>query len=144
VVGSITHCDGYRAVAVARADRLASIGIDAEPDAELPAGILDRVALPAEVSHLGTLPAGVHWDRLLFSAKESVYKAWFPLARRWLGFEDAALLFTPGPDPTRGTFTANLLVDDLPVLGGRPLRTLHGRYAVVGDLLGTAIALSAD
>jgi 4'-phosphopantetheinyl transferase EntD len=129
---------------VARADRLASIGIDAEPDAELPAGILDRVALPAEVSHLGTLPAGVHWDRLLFSAKESVYKAWFPLARRWLGFEDAALLFTPGPDPTRGTFTANLLVDDLPVLGGRPLRTLHGRYAVVGDLLGTAIALSAD
>jgi hypothetical protein len=26
----------------------------------------------------------VCWDRLLFSAKESVYKAWYPLARRWL------------------------------------------------------------
>ena len=31
----------------------------------------------------------VCWDRLLFSAKEAVYKAWFPLAGRWLGFEDA-------------------------------------------------------
>ena len=48
VVGSITHCDGYRAVAVARADQLASIGIDAEPHAELPAGILARIALPAD------------------------------------------------------------------------------------------------
>jgi 4'-phosphopantetheinyl transferase EntD len=144
VVGSITHCDGYRAVAVARADRLASIGIDAEPDAELPVGILDRVALPAEVSHLAMLPAGVHWDRLLFSAKESVYKTWFPLAQRWLGFEDAALLFAPGPDPRRGSFTADLLVDDLPMLAGRPLRTLHGRYAVIDGLLGTAIALPVD
>ena len=86
----------------------------------------------------------MHWDRLLFSAKESVYKTWFPLARRWLGFEEAALLFTPGPDPERGTFTADLLVDPLPVVAGRPVRTLHGRYAVSGGLLGTAVTLAAD
>jgi 4'-phosphopantetheinyl transferase EntD len=144
VVGSITHCDGYRAVAVARADQLASIGIDAEPHDALPAGILARIALPAERAHLGDLPAGVHWDRLLFSAKESVYKAWFPLARRWLGFEDAALLFSPDDDPVRGTFVVDLLVDPLPVVAGRPLRTLRGRYAVTGGLLGTAITLAAD
>jgi 4'-phosphopantetheinyl transferase EntD len=144
VVGSITHCDGYRAVAVARADQLASIGIDAEPHAELPAGILARIALPAEQAHLRDLPDGVHWDRLLFSAKESVYKTWFPLARRWLGFEDAALLFSPGADPAGGTFAVDLLVDPLPVVAGRPVRTLHGRYAVVGGLLGTAITLRAD
>ena len=144
VVGSITHCDGYRAVAVARADRLASIGIDAEPHDALPGGILDRIALPAERAHLRDLPAGVHWDRLLFSAKESVYKTWFPLARRWLGFEDAALLFSPGADPTRGTFAVDLLVDPLPVVAGRPVRTLRGRYAVRGGLLGTAITVPAD
>ncbi len=87
----------------------------------------------------------MHWDRLLFSAKESVYKAWFPLARRWLGFEDAALLFVPGAGAGRvGTFTADLLVDPLPVVAGRPVRTLHGRYAVAGGLLGTAITLAAD
>jgi 4'-phosphopantetheinyl transferase EntD len=99
IVGSLTHCDGYRAAAVARADTLASIGIDAEPHAALPDGILPRVSLPAEQAHLRTLPAGVHWDRLLFSAKESVYKTWFPLARRWLGFEEAAVEFRPGADP---------------------------------------------
>jgi 4'-phosphopantetheinyl transferase EntD len=143
VVGSITHCDGYRAVAVARADLIASIGIDAEPDQPLPAGILDRIALPAEQAHLRELPPGMHWDRLLFSAKESVYKAWFPLARRWLGFADAALLFSPGPDPARGTFAADLLVEDLPLVAGRPVRRLHGRYAAAGGLLATAIALPA-
>jgi 4'-phosphopantetheinyl transferase EntD len=143
VVGSITHCDGYRAVAVARASQLASIGIDAEPHDALPAGILDRVTVPAERAHLLDLPPGLHWDRLLFSAKESVYKTWFPLARRWLGFEEAALLFSPDPDPARGTFTADLVANPLPVVGGLPVRRLHGRYAVAGGLLGTAIALPA-
>jgi 4'-phosphopantetheinyl transferase EntD len=143
VVGSITHCDGYRAVAVALAADLASIGIDAEPNDPLPAGILERVTLPAERAHLLALPPGPHWDRLLFSAKESVYKTWFPLTRRWLGFEDAAVLFAPGPDPAQGTFTADLLVDDLPVVGGRPVRTLRGRYAIGGGLLGTAVSVAA-
>jgi 4'-phosphopantetheinyl transferase EntD len=144
VVGSITHCDGYRAVAVARVADVASIGIDAEPHAALPDGILDRVTVPAEREHLRGLPPGVHWDRLLFSGKESVYKTWFPLARRWLGFQDAALEFVPGPDPARGTFTARLLVADRPSVAGRTVTTLQGRYAVGGGLLVTAITLPAE
>jgi 4'-phosphopantetheinyl transferase EntD len=144
IVGSITHCDGYRAAAVARVADVASIGIDAEPHAALPDGILARVAAPAEQAHLRSLPPGVHWDRLLFSAKESVYKTWFPLAGRWLGFEDAAVTFRPGPDPTRGGFVARLLVADLPSVAGAPLTTLTGRYAVGGGLLATAIALPAQ
>jgi enterobactin synthetase component D / holo-[acyl-carrier protein] synthase len=143
VVGSLTHCAGYRAAAVAWATDLATVGIDAEPHAELPEGVLVRVSLPAERWHLRRLPAGVHWDRLLFSAKESVYKAWFPLARCWLGFEDARLEFAPGPDPARGTFTAELLVPGLPPVGGREVRVLDGRYAVASGLLATAVALPA-
>ena len=142
IVGSLTHCDGYRAAAVARAEQLASLGIDAEPHAALPDGILPRVSLPAERAHLRTLPAEVHWDRLLFSAKESVYKTWYPLARRWLGFEEAELEFRPGPDPVRGDFVAEVLVDGMAV-GGRGIRTLHGRYAVGDGLLVTAITLPA-
>jgi 4'-phosphopantetheinyl transferase EntD len=144
IVGSMTHCDGYRAAAVARCREIASIGIDAEPHAPLPDGILDRVSVPTERAHLGDLPAGVHWDRLLFSAKESVYKTWFPLARCWLGFEDARLSFDPGPDPARGAFTARLLIEDVPSVAGRPVTTLTGRYAMRGGLLATAIALPAD
>jgi 4'-phosphopantetheinyl transferase EntD len=56
---------------------------------------------------------GVHWDRLLFSAKESVYKAWFPLAKRWLGFEEAVVTV----DASTETFVAQLLVSGPLLLG---------------------------
>jgi len=143
VVGSLTHCAGYGAAAVAWAADVATVGIDAEPHDRLPDGVLERVSLPGEREHLRGLPAGVHWDRLLFSAKESVYKTWFPLARRWLGFEDARLEFHPGADPARGAFVATLLVAGLPVVSGRVVATFEGRYTVADGLLATAIALPA-
>ncbi len=82
LIGSMTHCDGYCAAALARAGELVSLGIDAEPHDRLPEGVLDVTTLPAERTRLRELARSrpsVHWDRLLFSAKESVYKAWFPL-----------------------------------------------------------------
>jgi enterobactin synthetase component D / holo-[acyl-carrier protein] synthase len=141
VVGSITHCDGYRAGAVGRSSELLTLGIDAEPNAPLPAGLLGDIARPEELPWLRALQErlpGVHWDRLLFSAKEAVYKAWFPLARRWLGFEDAVL----SVDPRAGTFTARLLVPG-PALGGAPLRGFDGRWVACDGIIATAIALSA-
>src|SRR5215831_5118350 len=48
VTGSITHCAGYRACAVARTTDVAAIGIDAEPDAALPAGLIERIATGPE------------------------------------------------------------------------------------------------
>src|SRR5258706_11349430 len=82
VVGSMTHCDGYRAAAVAHDRDVVTIGIDAEPHDRLPDGVLNSIALPEEESWIRGLSMTeprIHWDRLLFSAKESVYKAWFPL-----------------------------------------------------------------
>jgi len=141
VAGSITHCAGYRAAAVARVFDVASLGLDAEPNEPLPAGVLDRIALPTERAWLPGLAAavpGVCWDRLLFCAKESVYKAWFPLTGRWLGFGQAAVTVEPGA----GTFTADLLVPG-PPLGGRPLTRFTGRWLVGHGLLLAAIAVPA-
>lgn len=136
VVGSITHCAGLRAVAVARASVVRSVGIDAERHAALPDGVLDAVSDEGEREHLATLPPGTHWDALLFSAKESVYKTWFPLTGRWLGFDDAVL--HPAPD---GTFTADLRPDDRSTHHGPPLPVrLRGRWAVHDGLVLTAIA----
>ncbi len=141
IVGSITHCHGYRACAVARASELLSLGIDAEPNEPLPAGVLEAIARPEELPQLRqlahTAPA-VHWDRLLFSAKESVYKTWFPLTRQELGFEDAVLTI----DPRAGSFTARLLVPAPPATDVR-LGTLAGRWLARDGLVLTAIALSA-
>ncbi|MDQ3900309.1 MAG: 4'-phosphopantetheinyl transferase superfamily protein, partial [Actinomycetota bacterium] len=94
VVGSMTHCSGYRAAAVAHSRDVHALGIDAEPNEPLPAGVLDAIASAQEQGRLSQLAAAdgtTRWDRVLFCAKESVYKAWFPLTRRWLGFEDAAV-----------------------------------------------------
>ncbi len=134
VVGSMTHCDGYRAAVVARPAELASIGIDAEPDAPLPEGTLDLIAIADDLLGIATVSRiGVAGDRLLFSAKESVYKAWFPLARRWLGFDDAAVSLRAD-----GTFTAQLLVDGT-IEGGRVLTRFEGRWLAARGLLATAV-----
>ena len=135
IVGSITHCDGYRAAAVAYADHVAAIGLDAEPADPLPRGVLDVISLPAERARLAVLAgewSAVCWDRLLFSAKESVYKAWFPLTGRWLGFEDADVTITPA-----GTFTARLLAEPQPPCTA----SFAGRWLASGGLILTAIAV---
>jgi 4'-phosphopantetheinyl transferase EntD len=40
----------------------------------------------------------LNWDRLLFSAKESVYKAWYSLAHQWLDFSECTIVWSPSGD----------------------------------------------
>lgn len=149
VVGSMTHCDGYRAAAVAPAADAAAIGIDAEPNAPLPAGVLDSISLPAERARLARLAAAdrdlcrdVCWDRLLFTAKEAVYKAWYPLTHRWLDFEQAAVTVTAGA--RQGSFVARLLAGaEPPVVGGRPLGEFRGRWTVRRGIVASAVVVPA-
>jgi 4'-phosphopantetheinyl transferase EntD len=131
IVGSITHCTGYRAAAVARAAEVLTIGIDAEPHAPIPERVKHRILDDAERAWVASAPSGIHWDRLIFSAKESVYKAWYPLAQTWLGFEDARIAI----DPSAGVFHAKLLIAPPP---GVP-RAFDGRYLVEDRLVVTAI-----
>ncbi|UVS77396.1 4'-phosphopantetheinyl transferase [Actinokineospora sp. UTMC 2448] len=135
IVGSMTHCSGYRAAVLALDTDLHTVGIDAEPHVPLPEGVLAAVSLPEERAHLAALGSDVHWDKLLFAAKESVYKAWFPLARKWLGFSDARVEF----DPT-GTFRATLLVPG-PAVEGVEITGFSGRWVVDNGLAVTAIAV---
>ncbi|PKT71709.1 hypothetical protein CW362_17410 [Streptomyces populi] len=148
-VGSLTHCLGYRAAAVARTRDADGLGIDAEPCAPLPARVLARVTSAAERAHLdelGAAGADVPWCRLLFSAKEAYYKVWYPATGCWLGFDDAEVLIEPGRGS--GTFVVR------PVSGGArrarradaafdPVATgfpaLCGRWAVGAGVVVTAL-----
>jgi 4'-phosphopantetheinyl transferase EntD len=130
VTGSITHCAGYRACVVARTADVAAIGIDAEPDTGLPAGLIGSVAGRAELAWLARQAASgsaVCWDRLLFSAKEAVGKLWCPLTGHWPGFGQVTVF----PDPA-GTFGAH-------VAGSR----LTGRWLARGGLIVTAVTWPA-
>jgi 4'-phosphopantetheinyl transferase EntD len=140
IVGSITHCAGYRAAAVGKAAEVLAIGLDAEPDEPLPDGVLGAISLAAERASLRDLAEsapGPNWDRMLFCAKESVYKAWFPLTGRWLGFEQAHITL----DPPGGTFTARLLVPG-PEVDGRELTAFDGRWLARNGLILTAISVA--
>lgn len=149
IVGSLTHCDGYRAAALARAADVLSLGVDAEPHAPLPEGVGELVVRPSErgrftVSRAGEA-VGVHWDRLLFSAKESVFKTWYPLTLTELDFDEADLTFhredddRAGDPAASGTFTARLLRTDPAV---PPV--LDGRWRVEDGIVATAVLLRPD
>ncbi|MBX6723624.1 MAG: 4'-phosphopantetheinyl transferase superfamily protein [Dactylosporangium sp.] len=140
VVGSMTHCDGYRAAALARAAEVATLGVDAEPHAPLPDRVFDAIALPGEQARAAALTAahaGICWDRVLFGAKEAVFKAWFPLTGRWLDFAEADIVIEPA-----GTFTARLLVPG-PVIGGVRMTAFYGRFLIERGLVLTATAVPA-
>lgn len=96
VVGSISHGAGYGFAAVTAASRCRGLGVDVE-----------RVVSAAQASRLGPRvltdrELDLRWGEdggltreemftLAFSAKESAYKALFPVHRRVLGFSDVEL-----------------------------------------------------
>lgn len=141
IVGSLTHTAGFRGAVVGRRPAVRSVGIDAEPHDVLPSGVLDAVSLPEERTELKALPVQLHWDRILFCAKEATYKAWFPLTGRWLGFEDAHITFeVSGDSGDAGGFESRILIDAT-ALSGPPLTRLRGRWSVSGGLVLTGIVL---
>jgi 4'-phosphopantetheinyl transferase EntD len=139
VVGSMTHCAGYRAAVVARSHELWGVGIDAEPHAAMPNAALDLILRDEERERLLALADARpdrHWDRILFCAKEAVYKAWFPLTRRWLDFADVSI--TAHLD---GTFWACLRVR-VPRVAGVYLDGFSGRWVVGRGLVVAATSVS--
>ena len=135
VLGSITHCTGFRAAAAARSEQfpdVLGIGIDAEPHDALPGGVFDVITTPRDRALLHDLSAqdrSIHWGRLLFCAKEAVFKAWYPTTHRWLEFDDADIVLHE-----RG-FTARVL--RAPDHGTR----LEGSWRVENGLVLTALLL---
>jgi 4'-phosphopantetheinyl transferase EntD len=110
------------AVAVARASDVAAIGIDVEPLAPLGEDLARFVLAP------GDGPA----TRWLFSAKEAVYKALYPLTGQFLDFCDVSVRFAGD------AFTATLLCEAPPFAAGT---RLAGARARDGACLATAVTI---
>jgi len=123
VVGSLTHCRGYRAALVALRTDHANVGVDAEPHLPLPEGVADVVLRPEDTNDL---QAGWHAGRIAFCAKEAAYKAWFPGARQCLEFTDVATDVRAD-----GAFIA--CASGLPTLRGR--WSIRGGYVVAVGML---------
>jgi 4'-phosphopantetheinyl transferase EntD len=140
VVGSITHCSGYRAAAVGRARDFDGIGIDAEANLPLPDGVLEAIALPGEREQVRRLlreARGPCWDRLLFSAKEAVFKAWFPMTGTKLDFDDAEVRFEAGSRRFSVRWRPLHRASEINPSG------LAGHWALAAGILVAAVALPA-
>ena len=85
IIGSIAHDEAFAVAAAARRGRLVGLGVDVEPAEPLPVDVVDLVLSEAELRR--TEGDGVA-QRLVFVAKEAVYKAIHPLDGTWLDFPD--------------------------------------------------------
>jgi 4'-phosphopantetheinyl transferase EntD len=148
VVGTLSHTEGLRAALVGPADRWRSMGIDVERAVALPGGVFNSVTSPAERWQLereagDVLDPGI-LGTVLFSAKECVYKSWFPLAGRFLDFDGAEVTLSVGRHTgdgggaveVRGTWTARLLVDPTPV------DEIHGMWVIRDGYVATVCAVA--
>jgi 4'-phosphopantetheinyl transferase EntD len=136
IVGAISHAGDLAIAVVGQQSDYAGLGIDIE---QLSRGLTARAA------RLVCTPAEMEWVNpeadstrltMLFSAKEAVFKALFPIEGVWLGFGDAELTW----HPERRAFEARLLK----TAGAAHPRdaVLEVRCSVVGgDVLSTTYAL---
>ena len=139
-VGCISHCAGYCAAAVARQESVAGLGLDVEVIGRVRPALLPRICTPAERDALVRLDRApgqgmTDWATVLFSAKESTYKCYYPLTRVLLGFHDVEIELAPAGRE----FTARLLRADAPSAAGA--RAFSGSYASDGRHVFTGVTL---
>lgn len=107
IVGAISHSHADVVAIAGRRGDYRGLGVDVEElDRNLDARIARLIARPSEMTWVN---AEVGLDRLvmLFSAKEAMFKALYPVDQVWFGFGDAELTW----NPKRQAFEAELRKD---------------------------------
>lgn len=105
VRGSITHCADFYAAVVGSDDDYSGLGLDAEPNIRLPLYLTQRFAAADELNNILALQEEhpyLAWDRLLFCAKEAIFKAVSESFGQSLGALEMQIRF----DPRRMRFIA--------------------------------------
>jgi len=98
-MGSIAHDCAMAVAAVTRRSANVSLGIDVEPAKALPDDIASVALTPNDV--IGAARDRDLAGRIVFAAKEAIYKATFPLDGTILGHEDVAVDLTAARGRTR-------------------------------------------
>jgi 4'-phosphopantetheinyl transferase EntD len=93
IVGSLAHDAKVAVAAVARQQEFLSIGVDIEPAEPLAPDLLDIVATAKERERIQDDPCH---GRLLFSVKEAIYKACYPLDGTFLDHHDVEVSLSTG------------------------------------------------
>ncbi len=136
-VGSISHAGKLVLAVAAPCTLLRALGVDLEPGLPLERELLNRVCRPEEVTRLSASPEPLRQAKLIFSAKESVYKCVAPLMGIFLEFADLEILF----DGEQGQFCARGHGPAASLIGPD---TVTGRFADAGGYWLTTTWQSQD
>lgn len=141
-VGSISHTAGLCIVAIARSEDFQSIGLDVEqatPLSDETRAIICRKEEIDATTRLQFLPgnrfAGSSLDKLIFSAKESIHKTYFPINFHTLDFLDARIVLNEDGE----SFTAEILNPEPNPI--QPIHQLSGRYCFFDNYVASFIGM---
>lgn len=102
LVGSISHSRDTCISVVALKSHWNAVGVDVEPDHDLPHELWNLIGLPNEIRRASALLEAVQsrWMMRVFSAKEAFYKWSYPQTSRMLDFHDVEIVMDPTMEST--------------------------------------------
>ena len=124
VVGSISHSRELAIAVVGFATKCRGLGVDIEEDADLDRELWPTLFTPSELDWLlcTTAQDRSRLARILFSAKESVYKYQFPKTREIPEFTELELRLNTSPQLFDGKFITDKLDQIVGPIRGRWMR----------------------
>jgi len=134
VVGSIAHCDDLCWAAAASTNALLGLGVDvesAQAEINFPA---ELICVAEELVDVPDPLVRSDWLRLLFSAKESVIKAYYSLAQSNINFLDICLSL----DESDQSIQVQWLRD-----GQVPIHWFSGRYLMTESHIFTVVEIKS-
>jgi 4'-phosphopantetheinyl transferase EntD len=137
IVGTITHCDGFCAAAVAKDTRFSGLGMDAEimtsKGTDIPYSDMEMV----HFFNLRKLTK-LNWEIIAFSAKEAFFKSYYPNTKFFLELGDVEVAFSLSEDRNKGEFKLTVQKESAPNQG-----QYNGKWLVKMPYVFTACAIHA-
>lgn len=138
--GTITHTENYCAASIISKEEIISIGIDAEVNTPLDIDLRSYILLPDEQLMVLNFPTQSfnNWEKLIFSIKESFYKAYFQIHPKFLDFCEVKVLIKPFSN----SFEVQVLKRNVPQYFSQ--NTFCGYYTFDQKLIYCAVALPKE
>lgn len=137
VVGSISHNQFLVGAAVAHSADLLGVGIDFEVMGRTKLELAKQIRSPGDLKKHPKL-SDEELLTIIFSCKETLYKALYPTVKVFFGFEDAALREL---DLEHGTFKIDLLTELSLKFGPNSHQSFTGHLALQNETCLTALEI---
>ena len=123
LIGSVSHDEDVAVAAIAKTIEFTALGVDIEPARALPDELIPLVATPIERQRYSDELVS---NRVLFVAKEAVFKALYPTDGIFLDFHDIEVDLDANRARVKGGRTIAIMVATNPRIVAVAVGLLHG------------------